>query len=104
MPETGRGERRAIPVPDGLHGLRLDQAISRLFGLSRTAAAAIVEAGDASVDGTPRSKSEKVTAGAWLEITLPLPPAAGPAVAPAEVAGLSVVFSDEDIVVVDKPV
>ena len=93
-----------MPIPDGLHGTRLDQAISRLFGLSRTAAAAIVEAGDASVDGTPRSKSEKVTAGAWLEVTLPLPQAAAPTVAPAEVAGLSVVYSDEDIVVVDKPV
>ena len=37
-------EHRSLPVPDGLHGLRLDQAISRLFGLSRTAAAALAEA------------------------------------------------------------
>ena len=47
------GEQRSVPVPDGLAGLRLDQAISRLFGLSRTAAATLVEAGDAVLDGQP---------------------------------------------------
>ena len=56
-----------------MHGLRLDQAISRLFGLSRTAAAALVEAGDALVDGVARPKSDKVSAGDWLEVTLPPP-------------------------------
>jgi 23S rRNA pseudouridine1911/1915/1917 synthase len=94
---------RAVPVPDGLDGLRLDQAVSRLFGLSRTAAATLVEAGDALVDGIPRPKSDKVTAGSWLEVTLPAP-AAAPAVVPEPVAGLVVVYSDDDIVVVDKPV
>jgi 23S rRNA pseudouridine1911/1915/1917 synthase len=95
--------RRELPVPDGLDGLRLDQAVSRLFGLSRTAAASLVEAGDALVDGVPRPKSDKVSAGAWLEVTLPAPQTA-PA-APAEpVPGLRVVYSDDDIVVVDKPV
>ena len=45
------GDHRSLPVPDGLDGMRLDQAVSRLFGLSRTAAAALVDAGDALVDG-----------------------------------------------------
>jgi 23S rRNA pseudouridine1911/1915/1917 synthase len=94
---------RSVPVPDGLDGMRLDQAVSRLFGLSRTAAATLVEAGDALVDGIPRPKSDKVTAGSWLEVTLPAP-ATAPAVVPEPVAGLKVVYSDEDIVVVDKPV
>jgi 23S rRNA pseudouridine1911/1915/1917 synthase len=94
---------RAVPVPDGLDGMRLDQAVSRLFGLSRTAAATLVEAGDALVDGIPRPKSDKVTAGSWLEVTLPAP-ATAPAVVPEPVAGLAVVYSDDDIVVVDKPV
>ena len=94
---------RSVPVPDGLDGMRLDQAVSRLFGLSRTAAATLVEAGDALVDGIPRPKSDKVTAGSWLEVTLPAPVAA-PAVMPEPVPGLLVVYSDDDIVVVDKPV
>ncbi len=103
MPATDR-ERRALPVPDGLDGMRLDQAVSRLFGLSRAAASALVEAGDAMVDGYPRPRSDKVSAGAWLEVTLPPPPGAAPAAPPHPVEGLRVVYRDEDIVVVDKPV
>jgi 23S rRNA pseudouridine1911/1915/1917 synthase len=96
-------DHRSLPVPDGLDGLRLDQAISRLFGLSRTAAAALAEAGDALVGGVPRPKSDKVSAGDWLEVTLPAP--AGPPPMESEpVSGLRVIYSDADIAVVDKPV
>jgi 23S rRNA pseudouridine1911/1915/1917 synthase len=56
---------RSVPVPDGLDGLRLDQAVSRLFGLSRSAAAALVEAGDALVDGVPRPKAARTTTSSW---------------------------------------
>jgi 23S rRNA pseudouridine1911/1915/1917 synthase len=97
-------DRRSLPVPDGLDGMRLDQAVSRLFGLSRTAAAALVEAGDAIVDGYSRAKADKVSAGSWLEVTLPRHRVPGEAPAPAPVDGLRVVYSDEDIVVVEKPV
>ena len=95
--------QRSLPVPDGLDGMRLDQAVSRLFGLSRTAAATLVEAGDALVDGYPRPKSDKVSAGSWLEVTLPAPVSA-PVVVAEPVTGLTIVYSDDDIVVVDKPV
>jgi len=94
---------RSLPVPDGLDGMRLDQAVSRLFGLSRTAAATLVEAGDALVDGYPRPKSDKVSAGSWLEVTLP-PPVTAPVVVAEPVHGMSIVYSDDDIVVVNKPV
>ncbi|GAA2609421.1 RluA family pseudouridine synthase [Dactylosporangium fulvum] len=96
-------EVRSLPVPDGLDGTRLDQALTRLFGFSRTVAAALVEAGDVAVDGAVRPKSDKVSAGAWLEVTLPAPPSAV-AVEAVPVAGLTVVYSDDDFVVVDKPV
>lgn len=95
--------QRSLPVPDGLDGMRLDQAVSRLFGLSRTAAATLVESGDALVDGIARPKSEKVAAGSWLEVTLPSPVAA-PTLVAEPVHGLGIVYSDDDIVVVDKPV
>ncbi len=98
-------DRRALPVPDGLAGLRLDQAVARLFGLSRTAAATLVDDGDVLVDGHPRAKADKLGAGAWLEVTLPRPArAAEPALVPQSVPGLSIVYSDADVVVVDKPV
>jgi 23S rRNA pseudouridine1911/1915/1917 synthase len=97
------GDSRSLPVPDGLDGMRLDQAVSRLFGLSRTAAAALVEAGDALVDGIPRPKSDKVSAGTWLEVTLP-PPVVAPPANTEPVHGMKIIYSDDDIVVVDKPV
>jgi len=96
-------EVRSLPVPDGLHGTRLDQALTRLFGFSRTVAAALVEAGDVAVDGEVPIKSDKVSKGAWLEVTLPAPPGAA-VLESAPVDGLVIVYSDEDIVVVDKPV
>jgi 23S rRNA pseudouridine1911/1915/1917 synthase len=96
-------DQRSLPVPDGLDGMRLDQAVSRLFGLSRTAAATLVEGGNALVDGYPRPKSDKVTAGSWLEVTLPAP-AIAPAAVATRVDGMTIVYSDDDIVVVDKPV
>ena len=93
---------RTLPLPDGLDGLRLDVALSRLFGFSRTSAADLVDAGSVTVDGREVNKSERVRGGAVLEVTLP---AAEAPAAPAEpVAGLAIVYEDDDIVVVDKPV
>jgi 23S rRNA pseudouridine1911/1915/1917 synthase len=95
--------QRLLPVPDGLEGLRLDVAISRLLGLSRTAAAELVDAGRVSLDGAPVPRSAKVRAGSLLELSLPEPAPASPPPA-AAVAGLRVLHGDDDIVVVDKPV
>jgi len=95
--------RRSLPVPEGLDGLRLDAAISRLFGLSRTAAADLVGAGAATLDGHAVVKSERVTTGAVLEVDLPDPDRA--AFAPPQVVeGLLVLHEDDDILVVDKPI
>lgn len=96
-------EPRRLPVPEGLDGLRLDVALARLFGLSRTAAAELVDAGRASLDGVAAARSARVRGGSWLEVALPVPPR--PAAAPPEpVPGLSVLYDDADLVVVDKPV
>ena len=95
-------QRRTLPVPEGLDGLRVDTAIARLFGVSRTLAAAIADAGEAVVDGVARGRSDRVHGGAWLDVTLP-PPAAAPTVTPIVVPGLRIVHEDDEIVVVDKP-
>lgn len=94
---------RSLPVPDGLDGLRLDAALARLLGLSRAAAAELVDSGGARVDGAARLKGDRVAAGQWLDIELPEPDRAVPAPAGA-VPGLRVVYEDADLVVVDKPV
>lgn len=101
MNERLTSERRVVPVPDGLDGERLDVALSRMFGLSRSRTAELIAAGDVLVDGLPTSKSERLHGGAWLEVTLP--PAPAPQPEPRPVPGLRVVYEDPDIVVVDKP-
>jgi len=92
---------RLLPVPDGLDGMRVDAALARLFGLSRTVAARLIDGGAVLVDGSAPQRSERVHGGALLEVTLPEPPVPAP---PAPVAGLSVLHDDDDIVVVDKPI
>ncbi|NJQ02413.1 RluA family pseudouridine synthase [Streptomyces zingiberis] len=96
-------EIRTLPVPDGLEGERVDAAIARMFGFSRTKAAELAAAGKVQVDGSPAGKSDRVTGGAWLEVELPR--AAPPVQIVAEpVEGMEIVHDDEDIVVIDKPV
>jgi 23S rRNA pseudouridine1911/1915/1917 synthase len=93
---------RLVQVPEGLDGERLDAALARMFGFSRTGAAELIAAGDVLVDGKPAMKSERVTTGAELSVTLPPPP--GAAVVEAEpVPGMGILYEDDDIVVVDKP-
>jgi len=98
MPET-----RTLPVPEGLAGQRLDAALSRLLGLSRTVVGQMAGEGRIVLDGRPAAKSDRLRAGTWLEVSLPDPPAAVSVVA-EPVPGLGVVHDDDDIVVVDKPV
>ncbi len=96
-------DRRGLPVPDGLEGERLDAAMARLFGLSRNRAANLIERGNVLVDGAGAAKSDRVRAGAWLDVELPAPPTPVEVV-PEHVEGMLVVHDDDDLVVVDKPV
>lgn len=95
-------QSRSLPVPEGLDGLRLDVAVSRLFGLSRTTAAGLLDDGAVSVDGRDARKSDRVSTGEWLEVSLP--EAAPPQQPGVPVEGLAIVYEDDDLVVVDKPV
>ena len=92
---------RAMPVPNGLVGLRTDVALSRILGVSRSAAAVLAEEGNVTLDGSTIGKSFKMVEG-FLEVTLPDPPQ--PLTVVAEpVPGMHVLYADDDIVVVDKP-
>jgi 23S rRNA pseudouridine1911/1915/1917 synthase len=102
-PPEPRPEPRALAVPDGLEGLRLDAAIARLFGLSRTVAAELVAAGEATLDRRPATKSDRVSAGGWLEVRLPAGPGWSPPTELTPADGLVVLYEDDDVVVVDKP-
>ncbi|MGB3696153.1 MAG: RluA family pseudouridine synthase [Gordonia sp. (in: high G+C Gram-positive bacteria)] len=95
-------DSRAMPVPDGLHGMRIDAGVSRLLGVSRTVAATLADAGDITVDGVAVGKSHKLAAGAWLDVLLP-EPERPLTVEPTPVEDLEVLYHDSDIIVVDKP-
>ncbi|MBB1031259.1 RluA family pseudouridine synthase [Dietzia sp. SLG310A2-38A2] len=97
------GELRTFPVPDGLDGMRVDAGVSRLLGISRTAVADLAGEGKVLVDGRAVGKSDKLTGTSWIEVEMP-DPRAEPAVVAEPVEGMAVVYSDADLVVVDKPV
>jgi 23S rRNA pseudouridine1911/1915/1917 synthase len=96
-------EIRTLPVPEGLEGERVDAALARMFGFSRTKAAELAAAGKVQVDGSVAGKSDRVSGGAWLEVEMPQAVQPVPVlVEPVE--GMKIVHDDEDIVVIDKPV
>lgn len=94
---------RLIPVPDGLAGERLDVALTRLLGLSRSRAVDLIADGAVLLDGRPTAKSDRLLAGSLLSVDL-REPVAEPALPPEPVPGMRVLFDDDDVVVVDKPV
>ncbi|MEU4671909.1 RluA family pseudouridine synthase [Amycolatopsis sp. NPDC023774] len=94
---------RLLPVPDGLDGMRVDAGLAKLLGLSRTVVAELAEAGDVLVDGRPAGKSDRLTAGGLLEVTLPEPESPIQVIA-EPVAGMKILHDDDDIVVISKPV
>jgi 23S rRNA pseudouridine1911/1915/1917 synthase len=91
---------RLLAVPDGLDGERLDNALARMFGLSRSRAAELIGEGLVLLDGRPAAKSDRVLAGEPLQVTLP---PQRPPEPPRIVEGLAVLYEDDDIIVVDKP-
>ena len=93
--------QRYLPVPEGLDGERLDAALARMFGLSRSRAAELISEGLVLVGGHPAAKSDRVAAGEPLEVTLPVPRPVAP---PRAVEGLNVIHEDDYILVVDKPI
>ena len=98
-------DARTLFVPDGLEGERVDAALARLFGVSRTKAADLASGGDVHVNHKQAGKSDRVSAGDLLEVTLP-PNEQSPTlkVIAEPVPGMGIIHDDDDLVVVDKPV
>lgn len=92
---------RTLTVPDGMDGVRVDAGLARMLGFSRTFAAEIAENGGVRVDGGSVGKSDRLSAGASLEVEWEDPRA--PEIIPVAVDGFGIVYDDDDIVVVDKP-
>ncbi len=96
-------EVRNLSIPEGLNQERVDAALSRLLGLSRNVIVGLIDAGEISKSGKVVGKSDRVITGDQLEILLPA--AKGEAKLTATpIDGLNVVFDDEYLIVINKPV
>src|SRR5215813_12693157 len=96
----GRSERLVVAAEEA--GERLDRVLAaRVAELSRSRHKALILAGRVAIDGTTiRDPGHRVNAGGT--ITLDLPPAEDDKIGP-ETIPLKVLFEDEEIVVIDKP-
>lgn len=95
-------ENRTLPVPDGLVGERVDTALARMLGLSRSVVASLAEQGDVTVGGVAVPKSFRLTEGAWISVEMPAAPSVEIEETPVE--GFDILYEDTDIIVIDKPV
>ncbi len=93
---------KQLPVPGGLAGERADAGISKLLGISRNVAADLLSAGNVQQNGVTIQKSDRLIEDAFLEISLP-ETKNQLEIVPVQVPGFSVIYQDDDIVVVDKP-
>ena len=89
-------------IDQSLAGERLDTALARLLGISRSQAADISESGGVRISGKVVTKSDRLNFGDLVEVQVPKP-AEPLRVVETPVVDLKIVFQDEDIVVVDKP-
>ncbi|MEW6690895.1 MAG: RluA family pseudouridine synthase [Pseudomonadota bacterium] len=89
-------------VPASLGGLRLDQALARLFPqYSRNRLQAWLKAGHILVDRARREGSSRAIGGETVELSPP--PAPDAAMPAAQPMALEIVFEDADLIVIDKP-
>ena len=94
-------QHRSLPVPDGLVGERVDVAVAKLLGFSRTFAGDVIERGGVVVDGRVAIKSDRLSADVLLSIGWDDPRA--PEIVPVVIADMQIVYDDDDIVIVSKP-
>ena len=95
-------EVRFVSIPEGLHQERVDAALSRLLGLSRSVVVTLIESDEVKRGGKALSKSDRVNTDDYLEITMPPLPTEA-VLTPTPIDNLKVVYDDSDVIVIDKP-
>jgi len=91
-----------VLLPQREHlGERLDRYVANaLQDLSRTTVQSLIEAGQILVDGIPRKPKFHITPGEVVTVELALPV---PIEIKAEPIPLSIVYEDDDLIVIEKP-
>jgi 23S rRNA pseudouridine1911/1915/1917 synthase len=91
----------SAPVPRELGGLRLDQALARMFPqYSRNRLQVWLAAGHIRLDGARGDASQAVRGGERVDLA---PPAAPDAAPRAQKMALAIVHEDADLIVINKP-
>lgn len=96
-------ETRSIEVPEGLDNERIDSALARVLGLSRSVIVKLLESNEVSLGHRILSKSDRVQSGQIITVLLPEPPS-DIAIPPTPLDDLEIVYQDTDLVIVNKPV
>ncbi|HEX3177101.1 MAG TPA: RluA family pseudouridine synthase [Methylomirabilota bacterium] len=95
-------EARTLRVPAAAAGARLDRWLAeQVPGLSRSRLQALIDEGHVRVDGDVPKASRRLAGG--QVITLEIPPRPPETLTPEPIE-LSVLYEDDDVLVVDKPV
>ena len=102
MTNIAARENKIVTIPDGLNNERVDAALARLLGISRSTIVELIEAGDVKHDGKPLGKSDRVNTDDQIELLMP-PQKMAPELTPTPIDGLDVVYNDENIIVINKP-
>ncbi len=88
-------------VPPLQEGVRIDVAVTELIDdLTRSGAQRLVQDGLVTVGGSPVGKNYRLRNGDQIQVTVPEPK---PMVAEAQDIPLSIVYEDDDLLVVNKP-
>ncbi|MGA8156457.1 MAG: RluA family pseudouridine synthase [Rhodoplanes sp.] len=98
----GGGRIETIVVAEAEHGERLDRVLAaHLSELSRSRLKVLILAGEVAIEGrTIRDPSRRVNAEDRIAVAVPPPEPAAPE---PENIPLTIVYEDEDIIVIDKP-
>lgn len=92
-----------VQIPDALNNERIDSALAKILGLSRSVIVKLLDSGEVKLGTKSLSKSVKVESGQVISILLPEPPS-GEAIPPTPLDDLEIVYQDTDLVIVNKPV
>jgi len=97
------GAIRTLEIPEGLDGERVDVALARALGFSRTMIATAAERGNILVNGKPVDKSARLGAGDLIEIEIVQEVDRGAKIEVVDLDELQIIYSDDDVLVIDKP-
>ncbi len=101
MPETPVAAGiRTVRVPDGPPG-RIDRVVADATGLSRSHVQKLISDGRLTAAGETLRANTVVSAGTEVRLDVPEPVALD--LAPAPDIPLTVVYEDDDLLIVDKP-